>query len=323
MLKTPFRAESMEALYRKVMKGKYPEINKKYSKKFDYVISYMLQLKPENRPNTKQILNIPEIQDKIKELNIFPIESDKMNWNTDINNNRINSGKSSSSNINKSFQSNDQNSISQAQIMNVNHNKLKKNKSGNSIEQSNFETDNNNNKLSNSNILNGSKTPNKLNKSEIIAIINNNLNYFNKKKKEKNKFVLNTIRIPKSLINLNNRLPASQYETDIKNKKIFYGLSFQNNKKLPSINSRYINSIETFNKKENKKGKNRRNIKRNNEMYNSKSVDKIMDENEVQKNNNEKRNIFNIHNRFNTLKMIVDKDKPFNYKGKIDIIVEE
>ena len=245
-----------------------------------------------------------------------------MNWNTDINNNRINSGKSSSSNINKSFQSNDQNSISQAQIMNVNHNKLKKNKSGNSIEQSNFETDNNNNKLSNSNILNGSKTPNKLNKSEIIAIINNNLNYFNKKKKEKNKFVLNTIRIPKSLINLNNRLPASQYETDIKNKK-FYGLSFQNNKKLPSINSRYINSIETFNKKENKKGKNRRNIKRNNEMYNSKSVDKIMDENEVQKNNNEKRNIFNIHNRFNTLKMIVDKDKPFNYKGKIDIIVEE
>ena len=58
-------------------------------------------------------------------------------------------------------------------------------------------------------------------------------------------------------------------------------------------------------------------------MYNSKSVDKIMDENEVQKNNNEKRNIFNIHNRFNTLKMIVDKDKPFNYKGKIDIIVEE
>ena len=206
--------------------------------------------------------------------------------------------------------------------MNVNHNKLKKNKSGNSIEQSNFETDNNNNKLSNSNILNGSKTPNKLNKSEIIAIINNNLNYFNKKKKEKNKFVLNTIRIPKSLINLNNRLPASQYETDIKNKKIFYGLSFQNNKKLPSINSRYINSIETFNKKENKKGKNRRNIKRNNEMYNSKSVDKIMDENEVQKNNNEKRNIFNIHNRFNTLKMIVDKDKPFNYKGKIDIIIK-
>ena len=315
MLKTPFRAESMEALYRKVMKGKYPEINKKYSKKFDYVISYMLQLKPENRPNTQQILNIPEIQDKIKELNIFPIESDGMNCNTDIND-RINSGKSRSSNINKSFQSNDQNSISQAKI------KLKKNKSGNSIDQSNFETDNN--KLSNSNIFNGSKTPNKQNKSEIIAIINNNLNYFNKKKKEKNKIVLSTIRIPKSLVNLNNRLPASQYETDKKNKKIFYGLSFQNIKKLPSINSRYNNSIEKNNKKmENKRGKNRRNTKRENEMYNSKSVDKIIADNEVQKNDNEGRNIFNMHNRFNTLKMIVDKNKPFNYKGKIDIIVEE
>ena len=56
----------MEALYRKVMKGKYPEINKKYSTKFDEVISYMLQLKPENRPNTQQILKIPIIQQKIK-----------------------------------------------------------------------------------------------------------------------------------------------------------------------------------------------------------------------------------------------------------------
>ena len=136
--------------------------------------------------------------------------------------------------------------------------------------------------------------------------------------------ILNTIRIPKSLVNLNNRLPASQYETDKKNKKIFYGLSFQNNKKLPSINSRYNNSIEKNNKKmENKRGKNRRNTKRENEMYNSKSVDKIIADNEVQKNDNEGRNIFNMHNRFNTLKMIVDKNKPFNYKGKIDIIVEE
>ena len=52
MLKTPFRADSMENLYRKVMKGEYPEINKRYSNKFDDIISYMLQLKPENRPNT-------------------------------------------------------------------------------------------------------------------------------------------------------------------------------------------------------------------------------------------------------------------------------
>ena len=285
----------------------------------------MLQLKPENRPNTKQILNIPEIKEKIIELNIFPLDSDNIYYSTDINN-RINSGKSRASNINKSFQSNEQNSLSQAQIMSGNSNKMKKNMSGNSIEQSALEIDNN--KLSNSNILNGSKTPNNMNKSEIIAIINNNLNYFNRKKKEDKKFVINTIRIPKFLANLNNRLPASQYETDIKTKKIYYGLSFQNNKILPSINSRY-NSLEPKNiKLEAKKSRNKRNIKRENDLYNSKSVELIKDdnnkiENEIKKNNNERRNIFNKYNKFNTLKMIVDKNRPFNYKGKIDIIVEE
>ena len=72
MLKTPFRAETMEGLFRKVMKGKYPEISKKYSNKFDYVISWMLQLKPEERPTTEDILKLPEIVDKIEELKIYP-----------------------------------------------------------------------------------------------------------------------------------------------------------------------------------------------------------------------------------------------------------
>ena len=82
MLKTPFRADSMENLYRKVMKGEYPEINKRYSNKFDDIISYMLQLKPENRPNTEQILNLPEIKEKIIQLNyyLFHICFDPLNY---------------------------------------------------------------------------------------------------------------------------------------------------------------------------------------------------------------------------------------------------
>ena len=101
-------------------------------------------------------------------------------------------------------------------------------------------------------------------------------------------------------------------------------IKVQNNKKFPSLNSKYINQVEPFNKKiENKKGRNKKNNKRENEMYNSKSVAKIIDNDEAEKNYNERRNIFNMHNRFNTLKMIVDKNRPFNYKGKIDIIVEE
>ena len=329
MLKTPFRAESMEALYRKVMRGKYPEINKKYSNKFDNVISYMLQLKPENRPNTQQILNMPEIQEKIKELNIFPLYNDnELNLNSEYDiNNRISSGKSRSFNVNKSFQSSEQNSVSQ--VLNKNSRRMKKSISGNSIEQSIFETDNN---ASNSKILKGSKTPNKANKSEIISIMNNNLNYFNKKKKEENKFVINTIRIPKEIINLNKRLPASQYESDIINKKkIFYGLSFQSNQVLPLLRVKY-NSIEPEKTKINlKKSRFKRNKDNENDITNSKSVDVIVQKSE-NKENKEKEEIKNIikrtnrfekFNRYNTLKMMVDKNRPFNFKGKIDIIVEE
>ena len=196
MLKTPFRADSMENLYRKVMKGEYPEINKRYSNKFDDIISYMLQLKPENRPNTEQILNLPEIKEKIIQLNIYPLNGDEDKINVEDNKNRINSSKSRMSNNNKSFQSNEQtNSVNNITQKNVN----------NSMDQSIYEKDNN--------LI---KTPSRINKSEIITIMNNNINYFNQKKKEENKFVLNTIRIPKALINLNKRLPASQYDTDIK-----------------------------------------------------------------------------------------------------------
>ena len=292
MLKTPFRADSMENLYRKVMKGEYPEINKRYSNKFDDIISYMLQLKPENRPNTEQILNLPEIKEKIIQLNIYPLNGDEDKINVEDNKNRINSSKSRMSNNNKSFQSNEQtNSVNNITQKNVN----------NSMDQSIYEKDNN--------LI---KTPSRINKSEIITIMNNNINYFNQKKKEENKFVLNTIRIPKALINLNKRLPASQYDTDIKsksNQKVFYGLSFQN-KGLPLLKMRN-NSIELNNSKRNKE--------KNIELINSKSVEFI--NNEKLLNDNNRNKIRN--NKFNTLKMMIDKNKPFNYKGKIDIIVEE
>jgi NIMA (never in mitosis gene a)-related kinase len=292
MLKTPFRADSMENLYRKVMKGEYPEINKRYSNKFDDIISYMLQLKPENRPNTEQILNLPEIKEKIIQLNIYPLNGDEDKINVEDNKNRINSSKSRMSNNNKSFQSNEQtNSVNNITQKNVN----------NSMDQSIYEKDNN--------LI---KTPSRINKSEIITIMNNNINYFNQKKKEENKFVLNTIRIPKALINLNKRLPASQYDTDIKsksNQKVFYGLSFQN-KGLPLLKMRN-NSKELNNSKRNKE--------KNIELINSKSVEFINNEKLLNENNRNKiRN-----NKFNTLKMMIDKNKPFNYKGKIDIIVEE
>lgn len=57
-LKPPFRAQSMKELYSCVMKGKYPPIPEFYSNDLDLVISKMLSVKPQNRPDTTQILTM-------------------------------------------------------------------------------------------------------------------------------------------------------------------------------------------------------------------------------------------------------------------------
>ena len=332
MLKTPFRAQTMEGLYKKVMKGKYPEISKKYSNKFDFVISNMLKLKPEERPTTNEILNYPEIVEKIEELGVF-IPTEKQ-----IEHSRIQSGKSSSR-INNSI-NNSYNSI------NNSSDKLKRNMSlASKNEKSVYFTENNMsinvNEQDKSSIINNFGKSNisavmseKLSKSEVVNVLNNNLNYFNQKKYGGKKAVLDTIRLPKNLIKLNdNKLPASQYDTDIikKNKQIRM-FSFPN-KVLPLLKVRYNTNDENNSKlKENYKSGN---LKGNNNKKTIelspptllKSEKNLMNENnKIILNRNNKslleRNRY-YFNKYNTLKMKIDKDKPFNYKGEIDIIVEE
>ena len=55
-LHPPFRAESMEGLYQKVIKGKYAKINSKYSNDISEIISFLLKVNPLDRPNCSQIL---------------------------------------------------------------------------------------------------------------------------------------------------------------------------------------------------------------------------------------------------------------------------
>ncbi len=346
MLKTPFRAETMEGLYRKVMKGKYPEISKKYNNKFDFVISHMLQLKPEERPTTGDILKIPEIVEKIEELKIFPPNINNNNQNNNINVKSRNNSTINANNI--SIQSNSRYNNAPTSI-NISMNKMVKNVSGNSIEPSNYDTENNNASRSYINQIYDSisnnnndhllpRTPKKVNKSEIITILNNNLNYFNQKKNEENKFVLDTIRLPKTLGKLNDKLPASQYESDyIKQKKNFLGFSFPN-KALPMLKVRYNAKNNENSEKEdiknNNKHKNDRTIELNpptilndnrvSRIKNKKNNNdgKMLIRNEI-KNPNQRLNRFHKFSNFNTLKMMIDKKKPFNYKGQIDIIVEE
>ena len=50
-LKPPFRAQDMNGLYKKVIKGAYPEIPKKYTKDLSDVIMRMLSVEPKLRPS--------------------------------------------------------------------------------------------------------------------------------------------------------------------------------------------------------------------------------------------------------------------------------
>ena len=71
MLKTPFRANNMEGLFKKIIKGDYPRLIRKYSDDLNYVISTMLKVHPIDRPTTNEILKFDEVQKKIMEYDIF------------------------------------------------------------------------------------------------------------------------------------------------------------------------------------------------------------------------------------------------------------
>lgn len=58
-LKPPFRAEDMEGLYRKVLRGQYPRIPPHYSHDLSEVIGVLLQVNPRHRPSVDQLLQMP------------------------------------------------------------------------------------------------------------------------------------------------------------------------------------------------------------------------------------------------------------------------
>lgn len=71
-LKPPFRAGDMNGLYKRVIKGAYPEIPKKYTQDLSDVIQQMLSVEPKLRPSCAQILQAPQITKRLAKL--FPNE---------------------------------------------------------------------------------------------------------------------------------------------------------------------------------------------------------------------------------------------------------
>ncbi len=59
-LQPPFRAEDMEGLYKKVIRGIYPRIPSEYSQDLSSMIRSLLQVNPEMRPSCCKMLFISE-----------------------------------------------------------------------------------------------------------------------------------------------------------------------------------------------------------------------------------------------------------------------
>lgn len=69
-LKPPFRANDMNGLYKRVLKGAYPPVSQKYSKELGHVISLMLVVDPKARPSCNEILNFDVVKLKAEKLGI-------------------------------------------------------------------------------------------------------------------------------------------------------------------------------------------------------------------------------------------------------------
>ena len=313
MLKTPFKAASMKELYKKVMVGEYPPIPKIFSNKFQIVIDTILKVKPEERPNTTEILEIPEVVDKIEELNIFKKSKDLINKNLNHLNKtqKIKFNRNASESLIESDSTDNNHLIEELMITKLKYSKKDKNYNKFNVNKSC--------ELKNKRYINFKYSSQNLKKHEIFNIYKHNMDYFQQKYKQKKKIVLNTIKYPEKLIKLNNKLPEVKYDDDeliSQIKKPIQKYLLSPHQILPKIKTNNKSSKIIKNMNEDNKV-----MKENEETKN--------DMNDNNKNDKNKKSMFrnniNINKclSMNTLQMKINQKHPFNYKGEIDIIIEE
>ena len=67
-LNPPFRAQTMEELFKKVIRGYYPDISSKYSKDLSEILKLMIQIEVGARPSCDELLQMPIIKNRIEFL---------------------------------------------------------------------------------------------------------------------------------------------------------------------------------------------------------------------------------------------------------------
>ena len=74
-LKSPFRADDMQGLYKRVLKGAYPRIPKQFSAELSLMIKALLTVDPAKRPSCEQILEMKPVVKRLEKL--YPSEKIK------------------------------------------------------------------------------------------------------------------------------------------------------------------------------------------------------------------------------------------------------
>jgi NIMA (never in mitosis gene a)-related kinase 1/4/5 len=69
-LKPPFMADDMQSLFRKVTKGSFQRIPKNFTYDLAYVIKWLLQVRPDNRPTCDQLIALPIFMRRLEKF--FP-----------------------------------------------------------------------------------------------------------------------------------------------------------------------------------------------------------------------------------------------------------
>ena len=78
-LRPPFKAENMDKLYNKVVKGQYGKISDNYSDDMKEIIKFLLKVNPKDRPSCSEILNHPLVKKRIEFFNSeFDIDDNNM-----------------------------------------------------------------------------------------------------------------------------------------------------------------------------------------------------------------------------------------------------
>ena len=311
MLKTPFRADSMKELYKKVMLGVYPPISKNFSPKFQVVIDKILKVKSQDRPNTSEIFEIPEVKEKIEELGIFKTdfetETQKELYSEKIMPYYDGNIMIKKDELKQNSETGNYNDIDKLMITRLNN----PNRNNDIGIKSNRSCEIDMNKFKNFLSKNSQK-------QQIMEIYQKNLDYFKDKFSHKPKFVLNTIRYSKKLKLLNGKLPEGKYQNEstknrYKKSELRHNLIKVN--LLPIIN----NNFEYPNTKRQEEKKDS-----SNNLYNemSNNIQGISEGPEI-KNIVRSKSNFNPEYIKNALKYKLNTKKSSNLRKKFNIIFEE